>query len=331
MYTNLLSNLSVEPNNPRIHLRLSLALYGISDLRRLLGAIVDAFVLVTGAEGGQVTLFDRFVPRLSLAHDKSGSSVEPFETNIPPSAVYEIARKHKVCFASAGFYIPLVAPSTVEESLGLPNMTLGIFYGEGFSVRYDQEQLESLEILAAHAAMAIENIRLNHMSTVDHLTELYRRRFIMDLLSLELHRSYRHRYPVTVMMMDIDRFKSVNDQHGHVAGDKVLCGVAQALKKGSRKEDLIGRYGGDEFLLILPHTGTHGAVLITERLCESIRNIRFDFLEVPVTVSAGLVSFRNADPREPEEVVRQADAALYKAKSLGRNMSVVIPDPNLSR
>ena len=158
---------------------------------------------------------------------------------------------------------------------------------------------------------------LRRMSQTDGLTGLYNRRFLDESLSVEFHRARRTGAPLSVIMFDVDHFKKFNDTHGHDMGDRVLKAVAGALRAALRKYDLPCRYGGEEFLAILPNTTGVGAYAVAERLRTDIAELDVDGLTV--TVSLGVATHPDIAAASPAELVEHADQALYESKEGGRN------------
>jgi two-component system cell cycle response regulator len=168
--------------------------------------------------------------------------------------------------------------------------------------------------------------RLKHMAVHDGLTELFNHRHVHDLLVKECERFGRYAAGhVSVLMIDIDHFKQVNDRYGHPAGDAVLREVARLLREGVRNVDTIGRYGGEEFLAILPHTEIRDAKLLADRLRRAVEDHVFKVpgAELRVTVSIGVSTYPSTTATAPEDMIREADKALYEAKEAGRNRVVV--------
>jgi len=167
-----------------------------------------------------------------------------------------------------------------------------------------------------------ERILLN-AAMCDDLTGLWNRRMILNQLARELNRARHERQPLAVAMVDIDLFKSVNDTYGHLAGDSVLRDVALSLRSQLRSYDFIGRYGGEEFLTLLPGCNSKSAVEIARRMCKTVaRNpMRICDIEVPVTVSIGLSSTEEVG-FDPGALITAADVGLYRAKAGGRNQVI---------
>lgn len=169
--------------------------------------------------------------------------------------------------------------------------------------------------------------RLEHLSHHDALTGLLNRRAIEYLLDREAQRLHRFGEPFTVLMVDIDHFKRINDRLGHAAGDAVLCAVSQALQAQAREVDRVARFGGEEFCVLLPHTLHEGALLAAERLRSAISQINIPWADetITVTISTGLAT-ANDSLEALASLLRRADDALYKAKAEGRNKVVSAPD-----
>ena len=169
----------------------------------------------------------------------------------------------------------------------------------------------------AELAQAVEQLR--EMSIRDPLTSLYNRRHLLERLEREHQRSMHLGRPLCVAMIDLDHFKRVNDTHGHSVGDEVLVGFAQALRSVMRESDVIGRWGGEEFLVLLPDTGPAQALAALGRLRKHLANrqLAADIPLLRTTLSAGVAAYQ---PDEPlEQAIERADRALYLAKSGGRD------------
>jgi diguanylate cyclase (GGDEF)-like protein len=153
------------------------------------------------------------------------------------------------------------------------------------------------------------------------MTGLYNRRFGLERLSQEVSRSVRSNEPLGVVLFDIDHFKAVNDTYGHQPGDEVLKAIATSAKSVLREGDTLMRYGGEEFLAVLPGAGEADVRGLGERIRRVIEAtvVRFDQMEISVTVSLGAVAFPSANVTDLDDLIREADAAMYEAKKSGRN------------
>jgi diguanylate cyclase (GGDEF)-like protein len=167
-------------------------------------------------------------------------------------------------------------------------------------------------------------------ATIDKLTGVANRQALLGGLFNEVERAARYDRPLSIAFVDIDHFKNVNDTYGHAAGDIVLRGVAQAIKANLRHTDVIGRYGGEEFMLVLTETGVDDGAQLAEKLRTLVSRLRFEVEgngELEVTVSIGIAGGHGKDIRI-DAIVRDADAAMYSAKSLGRNQTYVFAEPD---
>ncbi len=178
-----------------------------------------------------------------------------------------------------------------------------------------------LKVKRLQDELRAKNATLQQLSSVDELTGLRNRRYAMEILSVEFQRARRYQTPLSLLMADLDHFKKVNDEHGHLAGDYVLRGVADRLADALRSTDTAGRYGGEELIVVLPgNTGT-GALTFADRWRQAVELRPFEVPDGPavsVTLSVGAAAFSEAF-EAPEDLVVAADRALYRAKDNGRN------------
>jgi diguanylate cyclase (GGDEF)-like protein len=188
---------------------------------------------------------------------------------------------------------------------------------------YGRAELELAGTLSFAAAIALKNSelveQLHSAATTDELTGLYNRRALEERLASEISRSLRHQLHTSVLLLDLDRFKVINDTMGHAAGDRLLIEVARVLRQQCRALDVVGRLGGDEFLVILPMTKPSEAQVFVARVQESLRQLEQTHRDLgPCTLSMGVAE----SPRHGTAVsslLAAADTALYKAKRAGRN------------
>jgi diguanylate cyclase (GGDEF)-like protein len=178
-----------------------------------------------------------------------------------------------------------------------------------------------LKVKRLQDELLVKNATLARMSTVDSLTDLRTRRYVMDCLSIEFLRARRYATPLTVIMADLDHFKEVNDCYGHPGGDAVLRAVSDLLLSGLRATDVAGRYGGEEVIVLMPHSSASGSEVMAERWREQVKDAVValpDGRKASVTVSIGIAGFQGSF-ETPYDLVAAADSALYLAKQKGRN------------
>ncbi|MGQ9817750.1 MAG: diguanylate cyclase [bacterium] len=192
---------------------------------------------------------------------------------------------------------------------------------------------DMLEILKNHPYVFAEHLlkpncfysRVKHRIWLDPLTGIFNRRYFENQLSKELQRASRYEHPLAILFLDIDKFKKVNDEFGHQVGDEVLLELAQILERNLRSVDVIARYGGDEFIILLPETKKESAYKTANRILYAIQ--RYDFFKgnlqiKELGVSIGVASFPE-DAGGTYELIKKADIALYKAKERGGNQIMV--------
>ncbi len=198
---------------------------------------------------------------------------------------------------------------------------------------FDDEEMRTLTSLAGVAALAVHNAalheRIARLAVTDELTNLPNRRRFLASVRAEMQRARRYARPLTLLMVDLDHLKQINDQNGHAAGDAMLRGVAQCLRSIVRDTDLPARLGGDEFAVLLPETGREVALGIAERIRAAVENFStvVDEAAIRSTVSIGLVSRDPGDLQDLPTLIHLADDALYKSKTQGRNAVTALDSP----
>lgn len=182
-----------------------------------------------------------------------------------------------------------------------------------------QVSIRTRELKEANEQLAENNRRLKEMVQRDGLTGLYNHSAMMEIIKQKIDESLRYQYPLSLVLLDLDYFKKINDTFGHLFGDHVLKIIAHVLKSSIRAVDYACRFGGEEFLLIFPSTDHMGAVDVAEKIRGKIERLRWKHRTCMVTVSAGVASF---DTDTPQSLIAKADRLLYLAKEQGRNRVV---------
>ncbi len=185
---------------------------------------------------------------------------------------------------------------------------------------YLQRSNKELENLVLKRTQELEekNKKLNHLTLIDSMTSLLTHNASIELLKKQLSFAQRYKEKLSVIMLDIDKFKSINDVYGHPAGDQVIIGIAEILKPSFREADYCGRYGGEEFIIILPKTSSSAAIELAERIRSQVLDLSVQEIKnTRITASFGVSSFNIAKP--DEDLIITADKALYDAKKSGRN------------
>lgn len=206
-----------------------------------------------------------------------------------------------------------------EKVLGV--MLIGTFG------RHQAEEQPLIEYLANQIAITLDNAltheKVERLSIADGLTGLYNRRFLSKRLEEEYSKAIRYNTPLSLLVMDVDFFKRVNDTFGHQVGDNALISVARVLQQSVRESDLVGRYGGEEFVVLLPHTDLDKALTVAEKIRLAVSETPVEGMgERRLTISIGVAGFPDLKVANMEELVRKADEALYRAKEGGRNQVI---------
>jgi diguanylate cyclase (GGDEF)-like protein/PAS domain S-box-containing protein len=256
---------------------------------------------------------------------------------IPPEALEELIvdpelarRSHasgepEVCGAREGLRVPGLSAGELRSEAAVPIGKMAML--QAFSVgvnAFTQEDVRLLELLAAHTTQALKRIRLQHelreQAVHDPLTGVYNRYYLREALHAESSRAERHGRPIAFLMMDVDRLKRVNDQFGHLAGDRLLQAVASLIQQEVRDSDIVVRYGGDEFLVILPETS--GEVrAVTERIVRRVPDLgsMAGLAEERITLSIGSAHWKPRGKTSLEQAINEADNRMYDDKRSRRD------------
>jgi len=257
------------------------------------------------AEGG----YDLVITDIVLAGSSSGVA---------------LVRELRGNMGESGLRVPILAMSSLDDTArrlevirsGASDWMLKPVLAEELIARVTN-MLRNKRLLERVEAQQAE---LRGMALTDQLTQLHNRHFLIDAAYLAMCEARRHKHPLSLLVVDVDRFKSINDAHGHMMGDSVLIQVATILRQTTRGEDIVARFGGEEFVVVLPFCSLEDAMAKAENLRVSIERARPSGLLV--TVSIGLTGMENTADNTFDGLFQRADAALYRAKGEGRNRVV---------
>jgi diguanylate cyclase (GGDEF)-like protein len=316
--------------------RLGATLTHTHDLGGILGVVLDTAIASAQASAGTITFLDSDGNlRVRL---RRGALVDP----LPSDAVLPLGRGIAGRVAETGEQArglvgegpglrpgdgePADASTVVAVPLRQSGHIVGVLnlYDKEDQRQFTAHDQESLVAFAGQAAVAIENVLLHQeaqrLSVTDPLTGLWNYRYLTLGLGHEIERATRFHRPLALLMLDLDRFKQINDQHGHPAGDAVLIELARRMRAEVREVDTVARYGGEEFVIVLPETDAAGAASTAERLRHSIRSapFRIEGIDLHVTASIGVAVFPEHGAT-PSDLLRSTDDALYQAKAGGRD------------
>ncbi len=300
---------------------------------------VEAFVITEYDESSQKFrdsyLIDQNGRISSASFEKEDSlSGKVIRTGLPlfiPDLLKDKDQDHYIHFGEDAHVRSIVA-----VPMQLRGKVIGMISAQSYSPEaYSFEDLTMLEMLASYAAVALDNAHLfehiQQLATTDPVTNLFNRRHFFNLGRLEFVRAARFKRRLSVIMLDVDHFKMVNDRFGHGTGDQVLLNLAQLIRSELREVDIVGRYGGEEFTVILPETDLSAAVGIARRLSQKIKKAfqASDSAFPRITVSMGIADNSFAVDGFPA-LVQLADDAMYQAKRRGRDRIVAYTQPEPS-
>ena len=231
-----------------------------------------------------------------------------------PALVYSLGN---ICIILFYKQLPTAVSITIVSASFLMSNIIGAYASHRF------HRFRRLEYTFLQQEKALK-AQLERQANTDVLTGLYNRRYLLDELTREHKRAHRYASTFTLMMLDLDHFKQLNDQHGHDIGDQALIKFSDMLKDSTRQTDVLGRFGGEEFLILLPETQVKDAERLAKRIltrCQTIA-LQTPTKELHFSVSIGLTEFQQAD-QELQQVIKRADEALYKAKEVRNQFSTL--------
>jgi len=248
---------------------------------------------------------------LELASADSEIDLILLDIEMPEMTGYEVCAKLKANSATENIpVIFITGKNAIEDEV----------YGfELGAIDYITKPFQPIIVEArvkTHVTIKRQSDTLERMALRDHLTDLYNRHYLMDIAPKKIANAQRHKNPLSLVVLDIDHFKNINDQYGHDFGDEVLIGFSRLLEEFCRKEDVVARFGGEEFVLIIDHCDAASCVAKMKRLCADIEKLKPN--GITVTSSFGVTSLQEKDTGF-DELFNRADSAVYTAKADGRN------------
>ena len=272
--------------------------------------------LVLGAHQGKLTPLFQIGEELPANEGTLARAIESRKVTIEKDLSRMPGHYRGFCEAASAVYLPLVSFGQLLGVLVLESATCDAF------VPADVGALESVsDICAAALQNARYFDRVRQLAYIDGVTGIFNRRYFEVRIAEEIARANRHGLTFSVIMIDVDHFKQLNDDFGHLLGDEVLRQVSAILAQQLRKSDVLSRYGGEEFAVITPETGLDSALIVADKLRRVVESWHFPGVRRPVTISAGVAEFPLQGGTR-DELVRAADEALYTAKQGGRNRIV---------
>lgn len=313
------------------------------ELDTLLEAILKSAMNFTEMPAGSFALYDNRTGELTLrAHAGLSSDFVARDSWVvtPGGLTDQLLRRDEILFIedtrqAVYFNNPLAVKEGIRSLICIPLVTKGTIHGimylDDFVPRtFDQNRMSLISVLASFATMAIENAKLHRetreMAITDALTGLHNRRYFDKVLTQEMERARRYDQPLSLLLIDVDNFKKFNDVYGHPMGDRILATIGQSIGKVLRSIDFAFRYGGEEFVVLLPEVSIDGAIKVAERIRQRIitdsrKVLRSDVAD-PVTASTGIACYPR-DAGDGVALVALADNLLYRAKGAGKNRILV--------
>jgi diguanylate cyclase (GGDEF)-like protein len=312
------------------------------DYQRVIDTVLDSLLSMVECESASVLLADpggaslhvaSELPLSAAAHDSVREEVLAFWRSLRKETIGDTqVRVHHRARRDGGSPSDLdPAGRSMKMPLSVQDKVIGVLVLRRRAGGAEADpNVENLPYIAGNlAALALDSASLHRhtrmLALTDGLTGLLNHRAFLDRLHQEFDRSRRYRSLLSLILFDIDDFKTVNDTHGHLQGDLALEGIAHILRKTSRESDILGRYGGEEFVALLPETNPSQALLKAERIRKEIEThpFRLNDATLRITVSLGVATWPSPQIQKPEDLIRNADEALYRSKGLGKNRSTL--------
>ncbi|MGB9376399.1 MAG: sensor domain-containing diguanylate cyclase [Mycobacteriales bacterium] len=310
------------------------ALASSHDLDRILAVVLDTSMAAAGARSGAIFLTGRKGLSGKAARGL-GAEAEVFRVRTGEGIVgwaATLAGEPIAGRPTVGGPYPADGEPHPETYIAVAFQTQGrllgvlALYDRVGGADFDRSDVATVKTFAAQAAVAIDNVQMHRqakkLSLTDPLTGLWNFRYFQLSFARDIERAARFGRELTLLMLDVDRFKDINDTYGHPRGDAVLVALARRIELEIRDVDVLSRYGGEEMVVVLPETGLQGAGPAADRICQRVRaeplHVKGVPGGIPVTVSIGAAVFP-ANGKTAAEIIRRADGAMYAAKSGGRD------------
>jgi len=318
---NALSKLLITTLNPKDLLQR--ALDKVSELTGSAAGVIYLFNENTGllepyvAYGLDLAVLDTLRQGQGVPGQVAQQKTRMHIKEIPPSCNITIHFGVATAYPAEIAAFPLILKDKLQGVVLLATIT-----------SFRSDELPFIEYMTDQISIVLDNAlvheNIEHLSITDSLTNLYNRRHIAKRMEIEFSRAFRYEHPLSLLIMDIDYFKQVNDTFGHLVGDDALITVARIIRQSVRDSDLCARYGGEEFVVILPHTNRGQASVVAQKIRQSVAAAAVPAMEgKQLTLSIGVAAYPDSHALSLEELVRKADEALYRAKEAGRNQVIL--------
>lgn len=305
------------------------------DLNKLQDTILDRAVKLLNAEGGEFYSFeDRTEELITVSSLNMDKDYKGMRSKIGEGAAGKALALRKTVmikdYSNWNNRLPQYEASKIRASLSTPLHVgdkiigcISVFHYNP-TCQFNRNDQHLITIFAQHASIAMDNAilfgQIQEIARTDEMTGLLNRRALFEIGKYEISRSNRLNHSIAVVMMDLDNYKEINDTHSHIIGDKVLREISRLLQKNLRNIDIIGRYGGDEYVIIMPETNLAKSVKAMERIRQNTDKtmIKVDNLSFHVTACFG-ITYHEGELPSLEKMIEEADKAMYEAKNSGRN------------
>lgn len=301
------------------------------ELETLANETLEKLIHNTESHGGAI-LIERN-GQMEVIASKALKSPKSLEDNERIIRLYKECHRQIIDFPKDiimdGVVVDFHPKALLLEPITYKNIMLGVVVLVN-TIEFSKNTIDKLSFFSQSLSLAFRNAithnQMQKLAAIDGLTGLYNRRFGSIRLQEEFGRAIRSNLPISLLMFDVDYFKSVNDTYGHLIGDRVLLSISKCATASIREGDVLLRYGGEEFLCILPGASQNDAMIIAERIRVMVMDsvVKNGEQEIQVTISVGVVSFPSTEITDCEQFIKMADDAMYTAKETGRNRVIAI-------